>query len=452
MDQAVLRCAQARAPRYTSYPTAAQFGPEVGSDTAAGWLSAIPEGEAVSLYLHVPFCAQICWYCACNMKLGRRPEPLLAYADDLRAEIALVAAALGRRQRVVRVHWGGGTPTSLPFAAIEAIMAEVRARFDLAPDAEIAFELDPRNVPEGLPRRLAALGVGRVSLGVQEFDPKVQAAVNRIQPYDIVARVVETLRGAGIEAINFDLIYGLPHQSVETISETIRLTLGLAPSRIALFGYAHVPWMAKRQRMLPEQALPGAEERFAQATRAADMLVEGGYRRIGLDHFARPGDGLTRAAEEGRLVRNFQGYTDDPVETVIGMGATAISALPEGYHQNISETGAWARVVRGGRLPVARGVALTPEDRLRRAVILELMCAMEVDLGDLCAAHGRAPGALDAELAACLGFVEDGLARIEDRRLSVTERGRPALRVIAAAFDAHLAAAQATGPRHAVAV
>lgn len=451
MTEAILKRASSRTPRYTSYPTAAQFVPSVGPAQASRWLSELPPEEPISLYLHVPFCAQICWYCACNMKLGRRPEPLEAYAEDLEAELALVAGVASAK-RVARVHWGGGTPTSLPMPALARLMASVGRHFDLTSDVETAFELDPRNVPPGLAEGLAELGARRASLGVQEFDPKVQAAINRIQPFDVVKRVVGDLRAADITAINFDLIYGLPYQTTQTISRTIAQTVELAPSRIALFGYAHVPWMSKRQRMLPEHALPGSSERFDQAETAAELLMRAGYVRVGLDHFARPDDGLAIAAKRGELRRNFQGYTDDPVDTVVGVGATAISATPQGYYQNVVETGAWARSVRDGLLPTARGAALTPEDRLRRDVINALMCDLQVDVEQIARAHGRADDALDPELARCAEFADDGLARINGRRLQVTEHGRPALRMIAAAFDAYISAAETAGPRHAVAV
>ncbi|MGF1445954.1 MAG: oxygen-independent coproporphyrinogen III oxidase [Pikeienuella sp.] len=451
MDKALAKYAETRAPRYTSYPTAAQFGPGVGATEARTWLGALAPSQPVSVYLHVPFCKEICWYCACNMKLGRRPELLRAYEADLVAELELIAAAAPEGLQVARIHWGGGTPTSLPLDALTRVTAELNTLFNVTRDCETAFEIDPRTFEPGMAEGLAALGTGRASLGVQEFDPRVQAAVNRIQPVEMVAQVVAELRAAGIGAINFDLIYGLPHQSVETITRTIDETVKLGPSRIALFGYAHVPWMSKRQRMLPEAALPSAAERFAQAETAAERLVAAGYVRVGLDHFALPDDGLARALRDRRLLRNFQGYTDDPVETVIGAGATAISAVPGGYYQNIGETGAWAREVRAGCLPVHRGVAVTPDDRLRRAVISELMCYLDVDLGRFCRAHDLPEGALDADLQTVQDFVDDGLAEIVGRRLRITDRGRPAMRVIAAAFDTHLRAASETR-RHAVAV
>ena len=451
MHATIAQYAELRVPRYTSYPPAPRFGAEVDGGRYGDWLAELPRDAALSLYLHVPFCKKVCWYCACNMKLAAREDPVRAYGAVLQREIALVAGRLPGRMAVASVHWGGGTPTSMPLDALAALMTELRAAFALAPDAEVAFELDPRTFAAEAAPALAAMGATRASLGVQEFDPKVQAAVNRIQPYDVVRATVERLRAVGIGSINFDLMYGLPFQTEETLARTVAQTAGLRPDRVALFGYAHVPWMAKNQRMVPEAALPGAAERFAQAEAAARLLVEHGYERIGLDHFALPDDAMAVAARAGTLARNFQGYTVDGADALIGLGATSISALPQGYVQNITETGAYSRTVTEGHLPVARGYALAGEDRLRRAVIERLMCDLAVDLDAVARAHGYAPGHFAPELARCGQFVEDGLARVEGSLLTVPEAGRAALRVVASLFDQHLAP-EGGQRRHAVAV
>ena len=440
-----------RTPRYTSYPTAVQFSDAVGSGQAAAWLGDLPAEAPLSLYLHVPFCREVCWYCACNMKLAAREAPVRDYARVLEQEITQLADRLGGRRAVRHLHWGGGTPTSMPDDCMARIMAMLWQRFDFAPDAEIAVELDPRTFAAGTGEFLALMGVTRASLGVQEFDSKVQKAVNRIQPLDVVARTVDELREAEIGAINFDLMYGLPYQSTETITHTIEKTLSLAPDRIALFGYAHVPWMAKRQRMLPEQALPDAKARWEQCETASRLLVDAGYQRVGLDHFAKPDDEMAVAVREARLRRNFQGYTTDAEEVLIGLGATSISSFPQGYAQNISETGAWARAVEAGEMPIARGVALSGEDRLRREVISDLMCHLEADLGAIAARHGVSPSVFDDDLQRCAGFVHAGLVSIAGTQIRVAETARPVLRVVASAFDAYLRDPAAT-PRHAVAV
>ncbi len=452
MNPMIAKYAERRTPRYTSYPTAPHFGTDVTGATVAGWLSELSPDTTLSLYLHVPFCRKVCWYCACNMKLAARVEPVLAYADRLAEEIDLIAGHLPGTMPVTGIHWGGGTPTAMPLPALARLTEAMAVRFAIAADAEIAFEIDPRTFTPDMAPALAGMGATRASLGVQEFDGTVQATVNRIQPADMVAGTVDRLRDAGITRINFDLMYGLPHQTVASLERTVDEAVAMGPDRIALFGYAHVPWMAKNQRMIPEEALPGAAERFAQAEAAAERLVAHGYQRIGLDHFARPGDTLAVAAREGRMARNFQGYVDDPARALIGMGATSISSLPQGYAQNVTETGAWGRTVAAGRLPVARGKALSAEDRMRRALIERLMCDLFVDTDAVAAAHGRGLGTFAAELARCAPYVEDGLCAVDGARIRVTEAGRPAMRVIAAEFDAYLKAPDAPERRHAVAV
>lgn len=451
MDSVIAQYAEQRVPRYTSYPTAPHFAPAEEDAAYRDWLKALDPDAPVSLYLHVPFCRQVCWYCACNMKLAVREGPVLAYATDLEREIDLMAEALPGRLSASHIHWGGGTPTAMPHPAMAGIMRKLRETFQVPRHAEIAFELDPRTFRPEMAGQLASLGANRASLGVQEFDARVQQAVNRIQPYETVKATVDALRAAGISGINFDLMYGLPHQSVETLKESVRLATGLRPDRIALFGYAHVPWMAKNQRLIPVEALPDADQRFEQAETAAEALEAEGYVRIGLDHFALPGDEMTKALKAGTLRRNFQGYTTDGAETLIGLGATSISSLPQGYAQNIIETGAWARAVQAGKLPVAKQLALSTDDELRRAVIERLMCDLTVDLGEVANAFGRCPAEFAEDIARCQAFARDGLAEIKGWRITVTERGRPALRVIASAFDAYLRQPQPE-KRHAAAV
>jgi oxygen-independent coproporphyrinogen-3 oxidase len=451
MHPSIARHAELRVPRYTSYPPASCFDPTVDAPRAAGWLASLDPNAALSLYLHVPFCRKVCWYCACNMKLAAREAPVRAYGAALQQEVALVAVHLPGRMAVTSVHWGGGTPHSMPLDALAAIWGDLRAVFALQPDAEIAFEIDPRTFAAGMAEGIATLGANRASLGVQEFDPQVQAAVNRVQPFDMVAATVARLRAAGIGSINFDLMYGLPHQTADSLARTVAQAVSLAPDRIALFGYAHVPWMAKNQRMLPAAALPGAAERFAQAETAAELLARQGYMRIGLEHFALPGDAMAEAARAGRLSRNFQGYTVDPADAFIGFGATAISSLPQGYFQNITETGAHGRAVAAGQLPLARGYALAGEDLVRRAVIERLLCELSVNLDAVAKSHGYRPGHFAPEVERCQPFVAEGLARVDGSRLTVLADGRTALRVIAAQFDQHLAP-EAGQRRHAVAV
>jgi oxygen-independent coproporphyrinogen-3 oxidase len=436
-------------PRYTSYPTAPHFRPGFPEAVYRGWLAGLDPAAPVSLYLHVPFCRQICWYCGCNMKLAARYEPVADYLEALLAEIELVAAALPARMTVGHLHWGGGTPTVLAADDLARAMERLRACFELAPGAELAIESDPRTLTPEMARMVGRLGFTRASFGVQEFDPAVQAAINRVQPPEMVAEAVGALRAAGVGGINFDLIYGLPVQTAAMLLATIEACHAMAPDRIALFGYAHVPWMAKNQRMIPEAALPDAAARADMAARAAAALEGVGYVPIGLDHFALPGDALARAARTGRVRRNFQGYTTDDAPALIGLGVTAIGRTPWGFVQNIAETGAWARAVRAGQLPIARGLALDDGDRLRGQVIERLLCDGTVDTAALGAGFALGPGWCDDELARLAEFAADGLVSIDDGRVVLTAAGRPLARVVASVFDRYLAASTA---RHSVAV
>ena len=425
-------------PRYTSYPTAPHFSEAVKPSHYADWLRALPDDAPLSLYLHVPFCASLCLFCACHTTVVHRKAPLDAYAETLSMEIDLIARTIGRRQRVKHIHWGGGTPTSLPPNAMTDIMTRLRALFDVAEDAEIAVEIDPRTLsPESLDG-LAAMGTTRASLGVQDFDPKVQDTINRHQDFAITAQCADRLRMVGIESLNLDLIYGLPYQTTDGIRDTVRQALDLRPDRVAVFGYAHVPWMKKHQSLIPDFALPGREERFAQQQAAEAAIAEAGYIRIGLDHFALPDDAMAKAATEGHLKRNFQGYTTDDAPILLGLGASSIGSLPQGYVQNLPSVPAWRDAIRAGTLPIARGIALTDEDRLRRDVIEQIMCAFTVDLAETAARHGASPASLMDAAPALQEMSADGLVLWDGYRVTVQPEGRPFIRNVAAAFDTWL--------------
>jgi oxygen-independent coproporphyrinogen-3 oxidase len=436
-------------PRYTSYPTAPQFSPTVDAATYREWLRALPSGPPVSLYLHVPFCARLCLFCGCHTTAVNRAEPVVAYARTLLAEIDLVADAIGRPLPVRHIAWGGGTPTAMPAAWMEAVTARLRARFDVAQDADTAVEIDPRTLTRGSIEGLARIGATRASLGVQDFDPVVQKAIGREQSFALTARCADDLRAIGIDSINLDLIYGLPHQTVEGLRATVRQALAIQPDRVAVFGYAHVPWMKKQQTLLPQHALPDAVARFAQREAAECAIAEAGYDAIGLDHFARPTDALAVAARTGRLRRNFQGYSADDAPVLLGLGASSIGSLPQGYVQNAPGVPGWREAIAAGRLPVARGVALTAGDRLRRAVIQRVMCDGTADLAGIAAAHGADPACLMDAAPTLQDMARDGLLHWTGYRLAVTPAGRPFLRTIAAAFDAYL---QGGVGRHSMAV
>jgi oxygen-independent coproporphyrinogen III oxidase len=436
-------------PRYTSYPTAPHFSNAVTAATYARWLRGITDGTPLSLYLHVPFCAALCRFCACHTTVVNHTGPLAAYARTLLDEIDLVADAIGRRLPVRHIHWGGGTPTALPAEWMLAVADRLRLRFDLADDVEIAVEIDPRTLSDPSLAALALMGTTRVSLGVQDFDPLVQQTVNRIQTFETTDACAGRLREIGIASLNLDLIYGLPHQTTAGVTRTVEQALRLAPDRVAVFGYAHVPWMKKQQSLLPEDALPDPWERYAQRQAVDDVVIARGYQRIGLDHLARRTDGLARAAGNGRLRRNFQGYTTDDAPVLLGLGASSIGSLPDGYAQNAASVPLWRDAVRAGRLPIARGIALSSQDRLRRDVIEHLMCRLTVDLRAVAACHAADPETLLAAAPALAEQAGDGLIEWDGNSVAVTPAGQPFVRTIAAVFDAYLGSG---ATRHSAAV
>lgn len=426
-----------RLPRYTSYPTAPHFSDAVTADVYARWLGELSPDLSASLYLHVPFCRQMCWYCGCNTTVMRSDAPISAYVAELCREIDTVAGCVPHPLTVGHVHFGGGTPTIVAPHEFLALMALLRRRFDLGPDAEIAVEIDPRRLERPMAQALGEGGVNRASLGVQSFDPVVQQAINRVQSYAVTAAAVEMLHEADITAVNFDLIYGLPHQTVQSCRETARQCLALRPARLSVFGYAHVPSFKPHQRLIDEAALPNGAERRRQAEAIAEVLCAGGYRRIGFDHYALPDDELSIAEREGRLHRNFQGYTSDACDVLVGFGASAIGRLPQGYVQNEPLPRRYSRLIGERGLATVKGYALTADDRLRADIIERLMCDLAVDVGAICARHGTDPAPLMN--APRLGdVVRDGLARIEGHVVRVPDEARFLVRTIAAAFDAYL--------------
>ncbi len=443
MMNKVIALAERNVPRYTSYPTAPYFTPAVDASTYADWLAALPAEATLSLYVHVPYCTHICLYCGCHTKAVRRSEPLDAYSARLIDEVELLAAPLGRK-RVVHLHWGGGTPSILDNERLAAVVDRLAARFDLSALVEHAIELDPRRTSAKLTRGLAAIGVNRASLGVQDFSPHVQEAIGRVQPFEQVQQSVERLRTAGIEHINIDLMYGLPGQTLADVERSAALAASLRPSRLALFGYAHVPWFKTHQRLIDSAALPGPAARIDQVRTAGHTLAAHGYVAIGLDHFALPEDELATTQRAGRLRRNFQGYTTDEADALIGLGASAIGKLPQGFVQNAVDIAGYSRAVEGGTLATAKGVGLSPDDRMRAAIIERLMCDLALDL-DVVAPNTD----FSAEIEGLAGLDSAGMVRIDGRRVVVTEEGRPFVRLVAAAFDAYLPQNRS---RHSIAV
>jgi oxygen-independent coproporphyrinogen-3 oxidase len=419
-------------PRYTSYPTAADFTSMIGASDHAAWLGHLGGQESVSVYLHVPYCREICLYCGCHTKIAHRIDVLDRYRRAVETEIEIVADLLNERPGIARLHWGGGTPSILGLNGLKAVFATLDRNFSFDDGFEHAIELDPRHVTAELANGLADLGISRASLGIQDVNPQVQAAIGRFQPLIVIEAAVERLRLAGISNLSFDLMYGLPLQTLESIRKTCASVVALSPNRIACFGYAHLPRLKANQRRINETQLPSQDQRIDQADLMTEELTRDGYVKIGIDHFARPGDALAVAAVSGKLHRNFQGYTDDDRKVLLGFGASSISTFADGFIQNIADAQKYVRAVEAGSLASVRGYLLGVEDRPRAAIIERLMCDFDVDL-DAVAPHSD----FSEEFSLLAPMQWDGLIEIKGRKLIVTDAGRAVVRVVAAAFDRH---------------
>ncbi len=438
----LLKYAQQNAPRYTSYPTAPHFTPAVDGEVYRQWLNELPSDASVSLYIHTPYCAQMCWYCGCHAFSVNRDEPIAAFVETLQREIAMVGEA-SRAKRVTELHWGGGTPNTLSPERFEAINAGLARCFDLSSLERHAVEIDPRLLTAEHVAAFTRCGVNRASLGVQDLDPGVQSAIGRVQPLDTVQAAVTLLRKGGIDSISFDLIYGLPRQTRESVRRTVEQAIELKPARFSVFGYAHVPWFKQRQRLIDDAQLPGAEARFALADEIRTALTSAGYVEIGYDHFALPGDTIAQAARDGALQRNFQGFVESECDALIGLGPSAISTLPQGYAQNATNVTTWREQIADGRLAISRGIPLSRDDKLRRALIMRLVCDFEIDLD----AFGGATDFKEA-LERLQPLARDGLVQIDGAKLTIPREARAFVRLVARAFDAY----SDTTARHSAAV
>lgn len=440
MQQDVIRKYAAPVPRYTSYPTAPHFSPRVDAQAYAQWLDELPAEIPLSLYAHVPYCSKLCWYCGCNTKATRRYGPVASYLDALKREIMMVAARVPQRHSVAHMHWGGGSPNILSAYDIRDLAAHLRQNFNCNRDMELAVEIDPRDFDEPRADALLDAGVTRISLGVQDFREDVQRAIGRMQSFADTERVIDAFRSRGVPSINIDLVYGLPLQTVESVDETIGQVITLSPDRVAIFGYAHLPERLRHQRLIDTGALPDAVMRFAQAGRMAERLVDAGYVRVGLDHYAKPGDSLA----SGAVSRNFQGYTSDGADILIGLGASSIGQLPQGFVQNVVSAADYGRRIAAGGLATARGRALTDEDRARGWVIKELMCSLSFSSSALRSRFPKEAPALVETAGSIVRHDPDAIVEATADGFVVPERGRPFLRSICARFDAYLATSQAT--------
>ena len=446
IDPVSIRKYDVSGPRYTSYPTADRFVEAFGEEAFRHWLGKRNIGgiqQPLSVYVHLPFCGTICYYCACNKVITRDHAKSAKYIKYLEREMAVVGAQLGApggdARRACQLHWGGGTPNFLATDEMRALMRSLRAQFDFAPDAELSVEIDPRSLAPGGMALLAELGFNRASIGVQDFDPAVQKAVNRIQSEEVTRRSVEEARASGFRSVNLDLIYGLPRQTLDSFNVTLDKVIALQPERVALYAYAHLPTVFKPQRRIAQAELPAPETKLQLLTLAIGRLTGAGYLYIGMDHFARQDDELAVAQAQGRLHRNFQGYSTYADSDLLGFGVSAIGRVGPTYYQNAKRLDDYYAALDEERLPVWRGIELTSDDLVRRAVIQALACQFRVSIESIELAHLIDFRAYFAEeLAALRALEEDGLVELQPDWIVVTPRGRLVVRVVCMAFDRYL--------------
>ena len=424
----------ARVPRYTSYPTAPHFTAGVGPQMFGDWIRSIPAGSPISLYVHVPFCRRLCWFCACRTQGTTSDAPVRAYVQTLLAEIALLQRQLAPGIRLSRLHWGGGTPTLLSPDLITTLAGAILTAIPLAEGGEFSVEIDPNEIDAPRLDALVSAGMNRASIGVQDFDPLIQKVIGREQGFALTQDVAQMIRARGITSLNADILFGLPHQTVPRIIDSVRKLLSLTPDRVALYGYAHVPWMSRRQQMIPGDAMPTPEERLALFDAARDLFLADGYDEIGIDHFARRTDGLAIAARTGHLRRNFQGYTDDRAPILVGLGASSISRFPQGYAQNAVGTAEHVKAIRSGHFSIMRGHVFQSDDQLRGRLIECLMCDFKIDPQDL--AQFAAPNEI-ARLLADTAAAFPGVVDLTDGVLSIPLKSRALTRIIARSLDVY---------------
>lgn len=442
LSEALIRRFDSSGPRYTSYPTADRFGTHFDELAYQQYLTeraGAPRNPPLSVYVHLPFCESLCYFCACNKIITQDHGRSAEYLRYLAVEMAMVAEHLGSDRQTEQLHLGGGTPTFLSAAELTQLMEALRSHFNFTPDAELGVEIDPRTVNSATLSMLAGLGFNRTSFGVQDFDPAVQAAVNRIQPLEMVEAALQASRDAGFKSVNIDLIYGLPKQSMASFDRTLDHVLRLAPDRIALYNYAHLPSRFKAQRLIVASDLPSAEDRLQIFLMSTRRLLEAGYIYIGLDHFAKPDDELNKARLNKSLHRNFQGYTTRSECDLIGLGVSAIGKVGASYSQSVRSLNAYYQHLDQGRLPIEKGFHLTADDILRREVIMTLMCSMPVDYAAIQEQHGvDFPQYFAAELEKLQPYREAGLMLTDNNRITITPKGRLFVRAIGMVFDKYM--------------
>jgi oxygen-independent coproporphyrinogen-3 oxidase len=441
-DPALIRKYDVAGPRYTSYPTALQFTESFGAREYEEYLLERPPVIGpLSLYVHIPYCRNICYYCACNKIVTRDAAVAERYIVAVEKEIALLSRHFDRRRRVTQLHWGGGTPTFLSPAELTRLMHGLAKHFSLidAPEREYSIEIDPRSVDTGTIALLKGLGFNRLSMGIQDFDPDVQRAINRIQPFDMVESLVDAVREHRFKSLSFDLIYGLPLQSPASMEQTLAKVLALDPDRVSCYSYAHLPDVFSSQRSIDRMQLPSAEAKLEVLHTIIDTLTDAGYLYVGMDHFVKPGDELAQALHNGTLQRNFQGYSTQLAPELVGIGVSSISSTADLYCQNVKTVDEYYALLEQDKLPVQRGLRLTAEDQLRRDVIMQLICRMGIDTEETGERHGIEFASHFARELRILGDMErEGLLASEGGRIRVTAAGRPLVRNICMVFDAYL--------------
>lgn len=444
MDSKLVTKYNKNVPRYTSYPTAPHFKKDFDYIKVLNNLQNLNENEPVSLYVHIPFCEILCLYCACNTKIIATQKPVDDYLTYLKKEIDLLSKSIPKKLKVNHLHFGGGTPTSLSAENFKLLFSWLEDVFEFDFSGELSIEIDPRVITDDKIDAFVECGINRVSFGVQDFDIEVQTAINRVQPFNMVNDIVKKLRSKGINSVNFDLIYGLPCQTVKTMEETIRLTKEIMPDRIALYGYAHVPHIKKHQKVLEQYHMPNSKERFEMFSKAKEDLIAIGYEFIGIDHFVLKTDSLYDSFIKGEMHRNFQGYTTDSNKTMLSVGSTSIWQTEKTYIQNAHELSDYRRLLDDNKLPITKFIELNNDDIVRRDIIEQLLCYYKVDLNEIEHKYSLDKNTFSAELALLNPFVSDNIVEIFNNTLTIKPECKILVRIIASYFDDYLARVQFT--------
>ncbi len=423
-------------PRYTSYPTAPHFNEDVDSNLVNIWYNNLHKKvDCISLYVHIPFCEKLCLFCACNMKIVNTYDPVQQYLDLLEKEISLISKAIKNCPHIKHLHFGGGSPTALKGVDFRKLMAVLKKHFPIDEQTDISVEIDPRTVDDEKMTSYTDCGMNRISVGVQDFNEQVQQSVNRVQPYDLIKLVIDKLKKQGVESINIDIMYGLPFQTLKTLDDTLDKILSLSPDRLSVFGYAHVPWMKAHQKLIPEEVLPSITLRLQMYEKIKNYLVNNGYKAIGLDHFAKDTDVMVDAFDNRKLNRNFQGYTTDTANALIGIGHSSIGYTPDGYMQNYLEPQQYKKSLEDGDLPIKKGFAISDIDIFRRNIINDIMCYMEVDLKNY---NDNWNSFFNDEISRLGELLDDDLIQLDNGIITIPDTSRSLIRIVASVFDTYL--------------